>query len=355
MMRVLGLIGLTATVASAALAGGQGFDPRAHRVFAGAPSEVLVLGTPHLSGLPEAFKPEDLSTVIDKLAAWKPDAITIEAVSGPECEELRRYAPLHPDAFDTYCFDAEPAQTALGIDMPAATIAVARTLAAWRTAPSSAERRHLAALFLAAGEPASALVQWLRLPDTERHAGDGLNAVLAQTLDARRTKHNEDYLLAAALAARLGLDRVYPTDDHTADDEAGDDPAYEKAVSAAWDNPATAARKRESGALEAELGTPEATLALYRAYNTPAAAEQAFASDWGAALRDPSPQHFGRKYVSWWETRNLRMVANIRAVLQKRPGTRLLTIVGASHAGYFKAYLGMMHDVRLADTEVVLR
>ena len=346
-------LGLIAALAGAA-AGGQGFDPRAHRVFAGPPSEVLVLGTPHLSGLPKAFKPEDLSSLLDRLAAWQPDAITIEASSGPDCEELRRYAPLHPEAAETYCFDPAPAQRVLGLDMLAATIAVARMFAAWPARPTPAQRRRLAALLLAAGEPASALVQWLRLPAAERHAGDGLDVTLAESLDARRTKRNEDYLIAAVLAARLGLDRVYPTDDHTADDESGSDEAYGKAVSAAWDNPATAARKREGDALAAKLGTSQATLALYRAYN-PAIADAAFVSDFGAALREPSPQRYGRRYVGWWETRNLRMVANIRAVLQKRPGTRLLTIVGASHAGYFKAYLSMMHDVRVADTEAALR
>ena len=351
MRRVLALVGIMMAGGAAA----QGFDPRAHRVFAGPPSEVLVLGTPHLSGLPEAFGPEDLSPLLDRLAAWKPDIITIEAVSGPQCEELRRFAALHPDAAKSYCGDPAPAQKALGLDMPAATAEVARTLKAWPAAPAAGQRRHLAALFLAAGEPASALVQWLRLPLTERRAADGLDAALVADLDARRTRRNEDSLLAAVLAARVGLDRVYPTDDHTADDETGDDPAYGKAIEAAWDNPATAARKRADTKLYGGLGTPAGTLALYQAYNAPAAAEQAFASDWGAALRDPSPAHHGRKYVGWWETRNLRMVANIRAVLQKRPGARLLTIVGASHAGYFKAYLGLLHDMRVADTQAVLR
>jgi hypothetical protein len=59
--------------------------------------------------------------------------------------------------------------------------------------------------------------------------------------------------------------------------------------------------------------------------------------------------------VGYWETRNLRMVANIREVLGQRPGTRLLAIVGASHKGYYEAYLNMMHDVQLVDAEEVLR
>jgi len=49
------------------------------------------------------------------------------------------------------------------------------------------------------------------------------------------------------------------------------------------------------------------------------------------------------------------MVANIRDVLGRYPGTRLLAVVGASHKGYYEAYLHQMHDVRLVDASVVLR
>ncbi|WP_258223214.1 DUF5694 domain-containing protein, partial [Stenotrophomonas sp. HMWF023] len=80
-----------------------------------------------------------------------------------------------------------------------------------------------------------------------------------------------------------------------------------------------------------------------------------YQADFGAALVEPSPQGFGRNYVGYWETRNLRMVANIREVLGQHPGTRLLAIVGASHKGYYEAYLDMMHDVQLVDAEEVLR
>ena len=49
------------------------------------------------------------------------------------------------------------------------------------------------------------------------------------------------------------------------------------------------------------------------------------------------------------------MVANIRDVLGLHPGMRLLAIVGASHKGYYEAYLDQMHDVRLTDPQTVLR
>jgi hypothetical protein len=72
-------------------------------------------------------------------------------------------------------------------------------------------------------------------------------------------------------------------------------------------------------------------------------------------MEEPSPQRFGRNYLAYWETRNLRMAANIREAMGERPGMRMLVIVGASHKGYLEAYLHQMHDLRVLDTGAVLR
>jgi hypothetical protein len=325
----------------------------------GKPNEVLVLGTTHLSGLPETFKPEMLAPLLDRLAAWHPAGIATEDLSGLQCDSLRRYAFRYAGTVKDYCPDPAPANRATGLDVPAANAEAEKLLAAWPAAPSPAQRRHLAAVFLAAGERGSALVQWLRLATDERRAGDGLNDELVAQLEKLRVRRNETNLISAPLAARLGLERLWSVDDHSADTPDSDDPAEQKAAAAAitgaWDNPATHARQAEDKQLAANLSQPDGLLAMYRTYNAPGAAMQVYRSDFGAALTEPSPQGFGRTYVGYWETRNLRMVSNIRDILGRRPGTRLLAIVGASHKGYYEAYLDQMHDVRLVDANIVLR
>ena len=224
---------------------------------------------------------------------------------------------------------------------------------------SPAQRRHLAALFLAAGEPGSALVQWLRLAADQRTAADGLTDALVAMLEKQRTHRNETSLLSAALAARLGLERLWSVDDHSADTPDSGDPAEDKAateaIQRAWDNPASHQREAESQRLRAGLALPGGVLAAYRSMNAPEAALLAYQSDFGATLREPSPKGFGRQYLGYWETRNLRMVSNIRDVLGRHPGTRMLAIVGASHKGYYEAYLNQMHDVVLVDALPLLR
>lgn len=133
-----------------------------------------------------------------------------------------------------------------------------------------------------------------------------------------------------------------------------DSDAYGTAIMAAWDNPATSAQAAEAEALASGLAKPEGLLAMYRTYNAPAYAEVKYQSDFGAALREPSAEGYGRRYVAYWETRNLRMVANMREVLGRQPGTRMLAIVGASHKGYYEAYLEQMSDVELVDINPIL-
>ena len=332
------------------------FDPGALKgPRVGTPNQILVLATAHLSGLPASFKAADLQLLIDRLAAWQPQAIAIEAVSGTQCDFMRNYPDRYRDSTESYCWDPAPAQQATGLTVAAATAEADRMLAKWPQTPTASDRRKLAALFLAGGERSSALVQWLRLPESDRHAGDGLDDTLITFLNTLRERNNENYLIAAVLAARLGLERVYAMDDHTADAPVADEEAAGAAITKAWNNPASDKRKAMDDALEAKLGTPEAVLEMYRAYNAPGLGKLTFDSDFGAALEEPSPQKFGRGYVGYWETRNLRMASNIRDMLGAQPGIRALVIVGQSHKGYLEAYLNEMHDARIVDAEMVLR
>jgi hypothetical protein len=350
------LLSMTLCGSAAAQAWQPDFNASAFKGPASGPAnEVLVLGSPHLSQLPKTFQVASLTLLNERLAAWKPQAIAIEAVSGPQCDLMRRYPARYKDSIGAYCRDTAPARLATGLDVAAATEAAEALLAAWPAAPTPAQRRRLAALFFAGGEEASALVQWLRLPEAERRAGDGLDAALVGVLVKLETRTDESLMIGARLAVRLGLERLYAMDDHTADSATGDQKAFGDALMKAWDNPATKQRTAVDKAQEGLLASAEGVLAMYRADNAPGQAALIYRSDFGAALNEPSAQRFGRQYVGYWETRNLRMAANIRDVLGMRPGQRMLVIVGASHKGYLESYLHQMHDVRIVDAASVLK
>ena len=326
--------------------------------MAGPRTQVLVLGSAHLSQLPEGahFEPESLQPLLQRLVAYRPDVITIEALSGETCDLMSRHPKVYlPEDVDAYCPDTKLARTATGLDVPAAIVQVRQALAAWPEAPSPAQRRHLAALFLAAGEPASALVQWWQLPEAQRRAGDGLDGALVERLHAMEGKKDESYQIAARLAASLGLQRVHPVDDHTGDNvDLGASPqAYAEAIQALWKSAAPRAQPMRDH--EDALARQGRMLALYRALNEPGNQQTAIESDFAAALRDTSPQRFGQRYVAGWEGRNLRMVSNIRLACADRPGARVLSVVGATHKPWFDRLLGQMQGVDIVDAEQVLK
>lgn len=324
----------------------------------GAANEVMVLGTPHLNELPERFEPEMVKPLVDRLIEWGPTAIATEGHSGLLCDTMRRQSWRHEKAFTKWCdFDPTPFGRAIGYDVIAANAEAERMLVDWPSNPSPDLRRRLAAIFLAAGEQDSALVQWLRLGSDERKADANLTKEMTDHLARKIDRKSEGSLIAVRVAAALGHERLWEVDDQAfyLGEELIDDDAYVAAIMAAWDNPASKARRQEEEMLAASLGQPDAFLQMYRYYNSPSFAATAYASDFGAVLQDPSAEAFGRRYLAYWETRNLRMVANIREVIGRKAGTRMLAIVGASHKPYYEAYLEQMRDVELVDVMPVLR
>jgi hypothetical protein len=324
------------------------------RGMAGPHAKVMVLGNVHLSQMPDGAPVTSPEPLLAKLATLRPDVITVEQIPGESCEQMRRYPTLYPaDGIAAYCDSTAQARKATGLDVPAAVEEAHRVLASWPAHPAPGQRRHLAAVFLAAGDRASALVQWLQLASPERHAGDGLDPALAGFLDSLATREDESLVLGARLAARLGLPRVFPIDDHTGDNiDVVDGQAFGEAIGRAWDSArATVEPRREH---TQELFKRGDMLALYRYINRPDVLEVAIEGDFGAALRDRSPQHFGQLYVAGWETRNLRMVANVRAAFRERPGARVLAIVGSTHKPWFDSLLGQMQGVDIVDVEKVL-
>ncbi len=321
------------------------------RDMVGPKSQILVLGTVHLSGMPAGFQPSALDTVIDRLAAFKPDIITIEQEPGEDCDLAARHpAKYGPD----WCPSTAAAKAATGLDIPTALEEVEKTLKSWPAKPAPAQRRRLAAAFLAANEPASALVQWLQLPESERRAADGLDAVLVATMHKLAARKNEDNQIAAPLAARLGLQRLHAVDNHTGDRlDLPDTKAFVASINAAW-----AMSNGESKELQKvldKLALSSDLLPLYRRINDQDSSRIYAEANILGPMRAQSPARYPQIWVGGWEVRNLRMVANIRETFRERPGARVLAIVGVSHKPWFDQWLGQLQGVEIVNAADVLK
>lgn len=285
-------------------------DPRSWRgQHVGKPTEVLTIGSPHLAQLPKPVTAEMIAPLIDKLAAFKPEIITHEGISGEQCDVLRRYPARYPEMFETYCFDAEAAEKATGLTVAAAMAAVETSLSTWPTTPTAAQRRLLTAQMLAANDRASAQVQWRKLAAGERRTGDGIDAAMLEILTKGLTTRNETYAVGVPLAVRLGLERMYAVDDHTADSvQASAEPGLDRFLQVHWKSPApiSAENQRRS----AGLATPADLLDFYRWMNRPSTQRGFVELDYKGAMAKPPPKasvastSLGGKpeTYGWWRT-----------------------------------------------------
>jgi hypothetical protein len=229
-----------------------------------------------------------------------------------------------------------------------------KTLKAWPAQPTAAQRRHLAALFLAASDRGSAWAQWLQLPADERRTGDGVDEELLTQLQKIQTSNNENYRIAAVLAARLGLQRLHAVDNHTGDNtDLRDSEAFGAAIQGAWNS--GHAKLEAEQKEEAELSRQNSLLPLYRHINRPQNLKLLAETNVATAMRFKSEQHYPQIWVAGWEVRNLRMVANIRKAFHDRPEARVLSIVGVSHKPWFDSWLGQLSGIDIVDAEKVLK
>jgi hypothetical protein len=351
MNKLIAFLTLAATAGPLSAQGPLGSQPP----IAGERSKVLTLGTFHLSEKKD-FDTAWLQPLLDKLAAYKPEVITIESLSGEQCAMMAASPDAYADAFASYCWDLTEIEKSTGYSAATANAEIRKVFEAWPVAPTAAQRRRLAMLFIAAGDRASAQVQWLRLPPSERRSGDGIDENLLKILQRANGRKNENYDIAAVLAARLGLERVYPVDDHSADAVlAHAPPEFEKAQTAHFERARSSPLFAEHQRDMASLIDGASTLAYYSKINQPHAQDGQIRADFGAALATNSGRLWGRQYVGWWEVRNLRMAANIRASFATRPGARVLNIVGSSHKPWYDTLMAQMSDVEVIDAASLLR
>jgi len=316
------------------------------------PTQVMVLGTPHLSNYSNELSLEDINPLLDRLKSYSPDVITIENSSGMTCNRVRSYPREHDGYADTYCFDSTKYREESGLSVSEGSYMARNALNNWPDEPSPKQRRALAAAFIASNEPNSALVQWLRLDGADRVVGDGLGPQSVDLLNRFSQSVRESQSIAARLAARLGLERLFYADDHGSYYYAdGQREAYGARVSELWPG--------EDDPCQAHFKSPETklvggdVLGAYREFNDVDYQRTQMSCDWKRTMNDAEPEAYGRKYTMGWQSRNLRMTALIMTAATTEPGGRVLSIVGASHKPYIEAYLDQMHDVKIVSTDTV--
>jgi hypothetical protein len=296
-----------------------------------APTEILVVGTPHLSEVGSCLAVGEL---LDRLARWRPDVIAVEWLPASTVEALtHRNDEIAQDLRESFAkhslAGAALAKTAL--DRGAIT-----------------DRAREVLLLLAAYEYPSAVLHWDELHADERA---GVPPELATMLDESVRSPDEVFRIAVPLARRLGLARVALVDDFGGDEtfaRRADDFARDVAAAPAVKQVASAPLYAESKQrLSAACRDPHALAVHYDWINSRDYANHDVALQWGIWFRTHFASGLDRARYAAWEARNLAIAANIRKESSFTPGKRVLVIYGAAHKPFLDAYLAQLLDVRV--------
>ena len=316
-------------------------------------TQIVVLGTAHLRDLADCLGPSALDAVVERLRAWHPDLIAIEALPPTTIEALEHrddeFSSLVRDGFAQRSLDASELVKDL-VHLSASELRSQRAALIDQPRPTAAERVHLVMLLVASREYPSAVLQWSYLDDAERAAA-GVPDELRSRLEASRTSAGETYRIAVPLARSLGQSQLALVDDF-----AGEAAYATRLAQFTRDVEASPELKTVTSAphfveqktrLREACRDPQRMLAFYRWLNTHASRQVDVALQWGVWFRTHFASGLDRARYAGWEARNLGIAANIRKETSLFAGKRVLVIYGASHKPFLDAYLSQMLDVQI--------
>lgn len=317
-------------------------------------SEVLVFGSWHTAGL-QGFEPRHMQGVLDVLDRFAPTRIAVEALPPDEVALLFDRARTQPaaaqqsDRFGKRIGEPGRAmQAAMGVDRFAAEARALELLAGAGRDMAPDARAELIRNLLAAYDFFSAALQWSYLTPAQRKDIELPDAVRT-ALDKRLQAKDEISLVAAALARRHGLQRLYPIDsqyeavrtlgfpEETLDVVFGHESVH------TWRN--SPEGKRLSGLVESVL-EPDGMVDVARKMNSVQAQEDD-AIQWRSWLAMDHPSGLDRFRYAMWELRNARMASNVLDAAASTRPERVLVIVGLSHKSYLDRELADKLALRL--------
>ncbi|RUO75049.1 hypothetical protein CWI80_06905 [Pseudidiomarina sediminum] len=314
-------------------------------------TQVMVLGSAHLSTIKEPLAADALQEVLEPLARFKPTAIGVETLRPEDIIAMQHgseaYHPILQQFVGTRLQTlAEQQQQTLAVTASQALAAMHELLA--EQSLDSAKRIQLLQYAIAGYATDTAALQWHYL---QRQAPqDSLSSELVDYLNRLTSTNNERNSVAAALAQRLQLNRIYPIDDHLDKDMYA--PVVERLMPSymaseymktlqASDYISKPEQLKQTGLERGEW------LPLFQWLNSEAYQQQVINTDWTAFVdKDLDPESALARFALW-EVRNLNMTSNIMRVVTEHIGGRVVIVVGANHKVFLERYLANMIAVEL--------
>lgn len=329
---------------------------------------IMVVGTPHLTGLEHAPNAGQLAYTVEALSAFEPTQVCVERMSGERIEVLmmdpaRNAMILRPE------MAGRPLATTIvpiGVEMQAmverrpadAREDAQRLVSRWQALTAS-ERIQAIRLQLAGYEFHSAVLSWSHLDDTQRsEAAETLGTHIGERLEEARKSVHEVYSLGVALARRAGLHELC-TADSLEDESRGMRAAVEHGGMEIIESPAVQARFDEQRRNIMDRWVPaagdNALGALLRYTNSNEYEEMDRRLQWETLREvDNEAGAFSRRLM-YWHARTAEISAELFRALAKGPEERVIFIVGAAHRPFTEADLRAQPWIEVESASTLLQ
>lgn len=318
--------------------------------------EVMVVGTTHLAQLEPVPDAAQRQAVVDRLAAYAPTRVCIEAVPGARVEGFLADPGYHGELLATFAMDAirlaGEQQARLRVDGRVARAEASRL--ALMPALDEAQQVRLVSLQLAGYEPWSAALNWSRLAPAQREAAQArLGRVATGRLDTLVASDNEIASLALPLARTLGQRELCSIDPFV--DELGVN-ALAGDLMPMLEDPEIGRGLESFNELQAshwETRHPNGLVSLLAWLNSDAFAQADLAAQWSVFDRGTG-HDAGKRRLMLWHARNAEIVAHLAREMAREDGARVLLLVGGAHRPFLEASLRTLPWVEVRDARTLL-
>lgn len=318
-------------------------------------SEVMILGTAHLSRFRDELRPEHLESLLALLESFAPTRIAVETLTANEVAILAERKGHDPAAAEVINLFARrildsgrTMQQAWGIERVSAERRSLMLLD--KGSLSLKQRRELIGYFLAAYEFDSALLQWSYLSHEDRAQAEALPADIRRSLDRALAQTSEMPWLALPLARRLGLQQIYPIDSQYDGVRTLSFPS--ESIEELFSDPMLYREGRDPDEESRVERVEKHSLAsgdllpLFLHLNSHEG-QLRDVKQWNRLFGLRHSSGLDRFRYAMWEVRNLLAATNIIDAAASGMPERLLVIVGASHKSYLDRILATQLSVRL--------
>ncbi|WP_417764067.1 DUF5694 domain-containing protein [Shewanella chilikensis] len=314
-------------------------------------TQVMVLGSLHLSNIKQQLDSRSLSSILEPLSRYQPTAIAVESLRPEDIATMINGSGEYQTVLDHFVGQrflalAIKEQQELQLSAQKALESLEPLLD--KTSLEAVQRARLIKLAVAAYHKELALLHWHYLDKPA--ASTAISTELQHYLEQLAASNNEKNTLGNNLAMALKLKRIYPIDDHLDKDLYR--PIEARLLESYNQSPHAAALAKSDYINKPQRLKTEALetgnwLPLFSWLNSQEYQTAVIDQEWSLFIDKDLPPDAALSRVALWEIRNLNMSSHIMRVVAANPGGRVLVIVGASHKVFLEQYLANMLGVKL--------